>query len=145
MEANWDDIKRAEKQRSRSSTGVATLAAGARLRPAAAAQGGQGRLRLGRLSGPLAKIAEELDEVRGALDAGDEDTVGGELGDLLFAVVNAARHAGVDAELALRRAAAKFRRRFEAVEALARERGVELAGAGIATLDELWETVKAGE
>ena len=65
--------------------------------------------------------------MRAALATGDDDDVAGELGDLLFAVVNAARHAGADAELALRRAAAKFRTRFAAVEALAASRGIDLA------------------
>ena len=61
---------------------------------------------------------------------------------MLFAVVNVARHLGVDAELALRAAANKFRRRFEAVEALATERGVDLHTAGLETLDALWDEVK---
>jgi uncharacterized protein YabN with tetrapyrrole methylase and pyrophosphatase domain len=61
---------------------------------------------------------------------------------VLFAVVNLARHLGVDAELALRGAAAKFRHRFAAVEALASERGIELGGADLATLDRLWDEVK---
>ena len=51
---------------------------------------------------------------------------------MLFAVVNVARHLGVDAELALRAAAGKFRRRFEAVEALAAERGIDLRAADLA-------------
>jgi MazG family protein len=145
VEANWDDIKRDEKQRSSIFEGVATSQPALAYAQQLQRKAGKIGFDWDDLSGPLAKITEELDEVRGALDAGDDDTIGGELGDLLFAVVNTARHAGVDAELALRRAAAKFRRRLEAVEALARERGVELVGAGIATLDELWETVKAGE
>ena len=138
VEANWDDIKRDEKQRSSVFDGVATLAAGARLRPAAAAQGGQGRLRLGRSERPAGQDRRGARRGTRRIDAGDEDTVAGELGDLLFAVVNTARHAGVDAELALRRAAAKFRRRSRRWRR-SRDRGVELAGAGLATLDALWE------
>ena len=61
---------------------------------------------------------------------------------MLTAVVNVARHAGVDAELAARAAAAKFRRRFEAVERLAAERGIDLRAAGLAPLDALWDEVK---
>ena len=71
--------------------------------------------------------------------------VADELGDLLFAVVNVARHVGVDGELALRAAAGRFRRRFEAVELLAGERGVELRDADLATLDVFWDEVKASE
>ena len=68
-----------------------------------------------------------------------------ELGDLVVAAVNVARHAHVDAELAARAAAAKFRRRFEAVEALAAERGIDLRAADLAALDALWDEVKAAE
>ena len=55
------------------------------------------------------------------------------------------RHLGVDAELAMRAAAGKFRRRFEAVEVLAAERGVDVAAADLATLDALWDEVKTTE
>ncbi|HZQ26886.1 MAG TPA: MazG nucleotide pyrophosphohydrolase domain-containing protein, partial [Acidimicrobiales bacterium] len=68
-----------------------------------------------------------------------------ELGDLLFAVVNVARHLGHDPETALRGATAKFRDRFMGVERLAGERGVDLPAADLATLDALWDEVKAAE
>jgi tetrapyrrole methylase family protein / MazG family protein len=145
VEANWDDIKRDEKQRQSVLEGVATsqpaLSYSQQLQRKAAKVG----FDWDAVSGPLEKVGEELAEVRAAIDGGDEDGTADELGDLLFAVVNTARHAGVDAELALRRAAAKFRRRFEAVEALATARGVDLAAAGLATLDALWDEVKATE
>ena len=82
------------------------------------------------------KVVEELDEVRA--DPSDE-----EIGDLLFAVINLARHLGVDPEAALRGATAKFRDRFRGVEALAAERGIDLAGAGLPVLDSLWDEVKS--
>jgi tetrapyrrole methylase family protein/MazG family protein len=68
-----------------------------------------------------------------------------ELGDLLFAIVNVARHLKVDPETALREATAKFRRRFQAVEALAAERGLDMSELDLAALDVLWVDVKAGE
>ena len=87
------------------------------------------------VDGPLAKVDEELAELREAIAGGDEARIADELGDLVVAVVNVARHVHVDAELALRGAAAKFRRRFEGVEALAAARGIDLRAADLATLD----------
>jgi len=85
-----------------------------------------------------AKVEEELAEVRA-------DPSEAEVGDLLFAVVNLARHLGVEPESALRAATAKFRRRFAGVEALAAARGIDLVAADLPDLDALWDEVKAGE
>lgn len=108
--------------------------------------------------GPIEKVHEELNEVKTELDhLGDESRAGthggdatrdrlqDEIGDLLFAAVNLARKAGVHPALALDRANRKFERRFQAVEALARERGVDVANAGLALLDSLWDDVKTRE
>ena len=65
----------------------------------------------------LAKIREEADEIASELDAGEQDKVAGEIGDLLFAVVNLARHLEVDPETALRTTNLKFERRFGSIEA----------------------------
>jgi ATP diphosphatase len=65
-----------------------------------------------------------------------------ELGDLLFSVVNLCRKAGVHPALALDKANGKFQVRFEAVERLAAERGIDVKTAGLAKLDELWDEVK---
>lgn len=92
--------------------------------------------------GAWAKVAEELEEVREALEAGDVEAVQEELGDLLFAVVNLTRLAGVHATTALDRANRKFHRRFERLEELARERGIRLEDAGLEVLDGLWEELK---
>ena len=142
VKANWDDIKRDEKQRTSVFDGVPTslpaLAYGQHLARKAAKVG----FDWPDVAGPLAKVDEELAELRQALATGDEEDITDELGDVLTAVVNVARHAGVDAELAARAAAAKFRRRFEAVERLAAERGVDLRTAGLDQLDALWDEVK---
>jgi uncharacterized protein YabN with tetrapyrrole methylase and pyrophosphatase domain len=66
-----------------------------------------------------------------------------EVGDLLFAVVNLARKAGVDPSGALDGANRKFRDRFERIEQLAAERGIDVGTAGLEALDELWDEVKA--
>jgi uncharacterized protein YabN with tetrapyrrole methylase and pyrophosphatase domain len=93
--------------------------------------------------GALPKIAEELSELEAVLDDGDEARA--ELGDLLFAVVNVARHLGVDPETALRAATAKFRTRFDAVEELAKARSIDLIAADLPALDALWDEVKESE
>lgn len=86
-------------------------------------------------SGPRAKIDEELAEVADATG----DSVAEEIGDLLFAVVNWARHQGVDAEAALRSANAKFERRFAAMEQVG---GEAFAGMDLDAKEALWEQVK---
>ncbi|HEU4640922.1 MAG TPA: nucleoside triphosphate pyrophosphohydrolase [Gemmatimonadaceae bacterium] len=106
--------------------------------------------------GPAQKVEEELEEVREQLaargpahappvDDAAHRALESELGDLLFAVVNLCRRAGVHASLALDKANQKFVRRFEAMERLARERGLEMGEMGLEGLDELWEEVKSGE
>jgi MazG family protein len=91
------------------------------------------------------KVAEELEEVRAALETGNEEAVEEELGDLLFAVVNLTRLAGAHPDAALDRANRKFHQRFEALEDLARERGIVLGETGLEVLDGLWEEVKVRE
>src|SRR5690554_1490442 len=81
------------------------------------------------------KVAEEFAEVSEAQASGDQAAIHEEVGDLLFAVVNLARHAGVNAEAALRDANFKFTRRFHHVEARCREDGVEPHAAGLERLD----------
>lgn len=95
--------------------------------------------------GAFEKVAEELEEVRQALEAEPSPALEEELGDLLFAVVNLTRLAGAHALGALQSANRKFTARFEALERLAAERGVALGEASLETLDELWDEVKRGE
>jgi MazG family protein len=93
--------------------------------------------------GASEKVTEELEEVTAALADRDVDAVQEELGDLLFAVVNLVRLAGCHPSTALSRANAKFRARFERLEALAATRGIELEDAGLEALDRLWDELKA--
>lgn len=106
--------------------------------------------------GAAEKVEEELNEARALMDEqrdADGSTpapstsaaVAEELGDLLFACVNLCRKAGVHAALALDAANAKFLRRFEGVERLARERGLVLGNASLGEMDALWDEVKRGE
>ena len=88
------------------------------------------------------KVAEELQEVGAALDAGDQQEVEEELGDLLFAAVNLTRLAGAHPDTVLHRANEKFQARFEALEDLARTRGISLQNSSLEVLDGLWEELK---
>jgi MazG family protein len=104
-------------------------------------------------TGAAEKVEEELAEVRAEVARGAEPSPHGvpderleeELGDLLFAVVNLSRKLGVHPSLALDKANVKFASRFQAIERLARERGIDVRTAGLETLDRLWDEVKSGQ
>lgn len=94
----------------------------------------------------IAKLHEELDEVRAEWDNGlGTDALEDEIGDVLFVAVNLARHAKVDAGSALRRANRKFERRFRAMEALAAAQGRVFSELDLAAQESLWEQVKRAE
>jgi nucleoside triphosphate diphosphatase len=110
------------------------------------------------VDGPAEKVEEELSEVRDELRQATPPKPGAppvldarhyaveaELGDLLFAVVNLCRKAGVHASIALDKANAKFERRFQEVERLAKERGIDVTHAGLEKLDALWDEAKRAE
>ena len=92
-----------------------------------------------------AKVEEELLEVEQAQASGNAAAVQEEIGDLLFAVANLARHAGVDAEAALRDANYKFTRRFHHVEARCREDGIDPRDAGLERLDGYWNEIRVAD
>jgi len=92
--------------------------------------------------GAFEKVAEEVEEVREALEAEPSPRLEEELGDLLFAVVNLTRLSGAHAMRALQKANVKFTARFEKLEQLARARGIALETAGLEQLDRLWDEVK---
>ena len=103
-------------------------------------------------TGAAEKVEEELAEVREEVARGGLPSAYGvpderleeELGDLLFAVVNLSRKLGVHPSLALDKANVKFAARFQGIERLARERGIDVKSAGLEVLDGLWEEVKQG-
>lgn len=94
-------------------------------------------------SGPRAKIDEELAELDRAMAADDAGSRQQELGDLLFSVVNLARHLKLDPESALRQANERFVRRYQHVERALRAAGVAPGSAGEAMLDRLWAAAKS--
>jgi tetrapyrrole methylase family protein/MazG family protein/ATP diphosphatase len=156
---NWERIKAAErsagKQKKKEKEGV--LGGVPRSLPALtrAQRVGEKVARVGfdwpDARGSRTKVGEELGELDNAVASGDKDRIEAELGDVLFALVNLARHVDVDAEGALRRTIDKFSRRFDHVEARVRERHggwPTQAADDRLTLEELdgyWEEAKRGE
>jgi ATP diphosphatase len=93
----------------------------------------------------LHKIREEADEIEAALDRNDTQELADETGDLLFALVNLARHIGADPETALRGTNAKFERRFGYIERALAAKGRSLEDASLAEMDALWNEAKTVE
>ncbi|WP_017938881.1 nucleoside triphosphate pyrophosphohydrolase [Zestomonas thermotolerans] len=91
------------------------------------------------------KVREELDEVLEAMSKDDHQAMTDEVGDLLFAVTNLARHLKVDPEAALRAANGKFERRFRYIELMLREQGRSLEACTLEELDSLWNRAKQEE
>lgn len=93
----------------------------------------------------FSKLDEEADEVREAIETGDTDKIEDEVGDLLFVAANLSRRLDIDPEQALRRANAKFERRFRAMEALAASEGKSFSDLDIDAQEALWQRVKRSE
>jgi nucleoside triphosphate diphosphatase len=93
----------------------------------------------------LAKIREEADEIEAELDRSANGEAAAEVGDLLFAVVNLARHLDADPEDVLRQTNLKFERRFAAIERTLAARGMTPKDATLAEMDALWDEAKAAE
>lgn len=93
----------------------------------------------------LRKIREEADEIEAALDGGNPDELADETGDLLFVLVNLARHVGVDPDQALRGTNAKFERRFGYIERTLAAQGRSLESASLTEMDTLWNEAKGKE
>ncbi len=93
----------------------------------------------------LAKIREEADEIEAELTAGNRAEAAAETGDLLFAVVNLARHLDADPEAVLRTTNRKFERRFAAIEQALAQRGKTPQDSTLAEMDALWDEAKARE
>lgn len=93
----------------------------------------------------VAKIEEEIEEVRAEIAGGDKAKLDEEIGDLLFAVANLARHLEIEPEGALRRANAKFERRFRRVEEILKSDNLDPVKAGLDRMEEAWNAVKLEE
>ena len=141
--ANWEELKKAEKGQSTQADAVDAVA---RSLPALwraekvqkkAAKGG---FDWPDVTGPLDKLAEEIEEVRAAV--GGEGNVAEELGDLLFAAVKVCRFADVDPEAALHAASDKFAARFRRVEQAVLSDGRRMEDVPLSELEDIWNRIK---
>ncbi len=88
------------------------------------------------------KLEEEISELKSAIAGQNKEEMLDELGDVLFVITNMARHLGVNPELAIINANKKFKRRFKAVEAMAREKYPQKRNVSLNILEKLWDEVK---
>jgi tetrapyrrole methylase family protein/MazG family protein len=157
---NWEQLKAKERELERTKTGddsanrqePPSLLDGVTNALPATLQGFQLTRKAARIgfdwrdvSGIFDKISEETAELQRALQSKDPIEIEDELGDLLFAAVNLARFLAVDPEIALKKANAKFTRRFRKMEALARDSGGNLAETPRPAMEELWDAAKSAE
>lgn len=153
VRANWETIKAEERQLKRAKAGPQSGRAGLLSDVPVALPGLTRALKLqqkaarvgfdwGDVRLVLAKIREEIDEIEDAVASKDADEVAGEIGDLLFAVTNLARHAAVDPETAVRSTNAKFERRFAFIERELAAQGSSAEAASLDAMDALWNEAK---
>jgi MazG family protein len=139
----WEAIKREEKKGDQHYLGSLPRALPALMR-AQKAQGKVARVNFDwtKLRDVIAKVEEELGELKQAIESDDRPSTEDEIGDLLFAVVNLARKSKLDAESALQSATDKFVGRFNQLEDELRRRGKKLGDVDLAELDTVWNWIK---
>ncbi len=93
----------------------------------------------------MEKVKEELEELENAIKSDQKDSIEKEWGDVIFSLVNLARHLKLDAESSAHRAIDGFVERFSRMEEMAKERGSDLSKLSLKDMDELWEDVKKEE
>lgn len=145
---NWDKIKQTEK----GTETPRSLVAGIPRHLPALSRANLVQKRVARvgfewddLNDVVAKLEEELAEVKEAIAAKNEAAVREELGDLMFSAVNLTRYIGHDSEEVLNENIAKFMRRFQSLEEIVREEGKEIENCSLDQLEDVWQTVKAQE
>ncbi|MDR1516061.1 MAG: nucleoside triphosphate pyrophosphohydrolase [Synergistaceae bacterium] len=145
---NWEKIKSGERKRREADSsamagiprGLPALLRAFRMQERAAKCGFDWKA--GDTSPVRAKVIEELDEFRAEVESQDAAAMKEELGDMFFALVNLARHLGIDPESALQGANGKFAERFREVERQAAEMNVEMDELGLDELDVMWLKAK---
>ncbi|QKX19137.1 nucleoside triphosphate pyrophosphohydrolase [Microbulbifer sp. YPW1] len=145
VKANWELIKAAEREAKGEqgtldgvAAGLPALTRAAKLQKRASQVG----FDWPEIDGVLAKVEEEVRELREAIASGNSEHSREELGDLLFSCVNVARHLNEDPEAALRQCNRKFQQRFGAVESALKQRNLQPSDVSLEELDQLWEEAK---
>lgn len=144
---NWEKLKNEERKAENKSVlagvpqSLPALLKASRLTEKASRVGFDWR----RAEDVFAKIDEEVEELREAIEGKDQQNIHDEIGDLLFSIANIARKLGVNAEEALQSANRKFTKRFEAMERAVRSEGRNLDQLTLEQMDELWDEAKAAE
>ncbi len=145
---NWDAIKRQTKGTTAQSTLLRNLPKTLPALMRAAKVQDRAR-RVGfdwpTVDGAMAALESETQELKAAMQSGDQAAIDEELGDLLFSAVNVSRFLKTEAELSLNAATEKFIRRFTRVEELAKARGIDMASTSLEELDRLWDIAKTEE
>ncbi len=141
--SNWEKVKDSEKKEKSAGIGDAGRALPALMRAEKLGE----KARLAGMDWPnvrevLKKVREELEEAEADLERGDHAAAASEIGDMMLALANAPRFIGHDAEQTLRRACEKFVGRFEAVQRLASERGLDLKELSAERVEDLWQEAK---
>lgn len=144
----WDAIKRKSKGQKTTSEAIDSiprelpaLMRAAKVQSKAAKAGFDWQ----QIDGALERLGSEIEEMREAIESGEQDRVLDELGDVLFSAVNVSRFADVDPEEALTHSTDKFTARFKTVEKLAAQRGIDMKTAPLSVLDGLWDEAKSAE
>lgn len=158
VKRRWDEIKALENK-GKPKRLLSDVKAGTALTTAQNLQSRAGKVGFDwdNIQGVLDKFYEEIDELKAELPTPDfahktdklsnaqKDKIAGELGDLLFVLTNLARHLDIDAEMALQRTNAKFRRRFAFVEQSLMENGKDFDDSNLQEMDKYWQMAKACE
>ncbi len=145
MLKQWDEIKRKEKGEEDQpylhgvGKGLPALVRGSKLQKKAAKIGFDWPVE----TGVVAKIREELMELQSAVDSQDLPAVEEELGDLLFSAVNLARFRGIDPEVLMAQANAKFERRFGEMERMLKAAGRSLEESNLGEMEDAWAAAKS--
>lgn len=150
--ANWNSIKQAEKAARPAESSASSVLDGVSRAQASLSLAQEVSKKAARVgfewpneAGVLEKLREEVSELEEALQSNNRERIGEELGDALFTLVNIARWRKIDAELSLRDMTTRFSNRFRAMEALSRQRGLDLQVLGAPEWDALWNEAKARE